>query len=201
VFVGLPDPNDVAAYDEGLAKVTIGGPQPLTGQIEIRDYDPSWPALYAREAERIRAVLGDRVVRLEHAGSTSVPGLPAKPVIDIVLEVPDSSDESAYVPDLEGAGYVLRIREPDWFEHRVFKGADTNLNLHVFSAGCLETDRMVLFRDWLRSNEADRDLYARTKRELASRDWKYTQQYADAKTAVVTEIMTRAQASRQVPGE
>src|SRR6266508_3545542 len=184
-----------------LAKVTIGGPQPLTGQIEIRDYDPSWPALYAREAERIRAVLGDRVVRLEHAGSTSVPGLPAKPVIDIVLEVPDSSDESAYVPDLEGAGYVLRIREPDWFEHRVFKGADTNLNLHVFSAGCLETDRMVLFRDWLRSNEADRDLYARTKRELASRDWKYTQQYADAKTAVVTEIMTRAHASRQVPGE
>jgi len=201
VLVGLQDPNDVAAYEKGLAKVTIGGPQPLTARIEIRDYDPSWPALYAREAERIRAVLGDRVVRLEHAGSTSVPELPAKPVIDIVLEVPDSADESSYVPDMEGAGYVLRIREPDWFEHRVFKSPDTNVNLHVFSPGCPETDRMVLFREWLRSNEADRDLYARTKRELASRDWTYAQQYADAKTAVVTDIMTRAQASRQLPGE
>jgi GrpB-like predicted nucleotidyltransferase (UPF0157 family) len=198
--VGLPDPNDVAAYDKGLARVTIGGPQPLAGRIEIRDYDPTWPELYAREADRIRGVLRERVVRLEHAGSTSVPGLPAKPVIDIVLEVPDSSDEPVYVPDLEGAGYVLRIREPDWFEHRVFKGPDTNINLHVFSAGCIETERMVLFRDWLRSNDGDCDLYARAKQELASRDWKYVQQYADAKTAVVAEIMIRAQASRQRPG-
>src|SRR5438132_1215336 len=87
-------------------------------------------------AERIRSALGDRVVRLEHGGSTSVPGLPAKPIVDIVLEVPDSSDEPAYVPELEAAGYVLRIRERVWFEHRLFKGPDTNINLHVFSAGC-----------------------------------------------------------------
>jgi GrpB-like predicted nucleotidyltransferase (UPF0157 family) len=100
---------------------------------------------------------------------------------------------------MEGAGYVLRIREPDWFEHRLFKGPDTNINLHVFSAGCDETDRMVLFRDWLRGNDADRELYARAKRELASHDWKYVQQYADAKTTVVTEIMSRAQASGQLP--
>jgi GrpB-like predicted nucleotidyltransferase (UPF0157 family) len=200
MLMGLPDPNDVAAYDKSLAKVTIGGPQPLARRIEIRDYDPTWPQLYAREAERISGVLGERVVRLEHAGSTSVPGLPAKPVIDIALEVPDSSDEPVYVPDMEGTGYVLRIREPDWFEHRVFKGPDTNINLHVFSAWCIETERMVVFRDWLRSNDGDRDLYARAKQELASRDWKYVQQYADAKAAVVTEIMTRAQASRQRPG-
>src|SRR5439155_17341387 len=120
---------------------------------------------------------------------TSVAGLPAKPIIDIVLEVPDSSDEPAYVPDLESAGYVLSIREPDWFEHRLFKGPDTNINLHVFSAGCTETQRMVAFRDRLRSDDADRELYARTKRELGARDWKYVQQYADAKTAVVQEIM------------
>lgn len=199
VIPELSDPNDVAAYDEALAKVTIGGPQALTGPIEIRDYDPAWPALYAREAERIRAVLGDRVVRLEHVGSTSVQGLPAKPVIDIVLEVPDSSDELLYVPEMEAAGYVLRIREPDWYEHRLFKGPDTNINLHVFSAGCTETGRMVLLRDWLHSNDADRNLYTRTKRALASRNWKYMQQYADAKTTVVTEIMSRAEASQQ-PG-
>ena len=135
------------------------------------------------------------MVRLEHAGSTSVPTLPAKPIIDIALEVPDSTDEAAYVPDLEEAGYVLRIREPDWFEHRLFKGPDTNVNLHVFSASCEETDRMLLFRDWLRTNAADRERYASPKRELAERDWKYMQQYADAKTAVVLAIMARAEAA------
>ena len=125
-----------------------------------------------------------------------MPTLPAKPIIDIVLEVPDSGDEPAYVPALEAAGYVLRIREPESFAHRMFKGPgpDTNVNLHVFSAGCQETDRMLLFRDWLRSDAADRKHYAAVKRELAARDWKYGQQYADAKTAVVSDIMERAQA-------
>ncbi|MET7748115.1 GrpB family protein [Micromonospora sp. NPDC005367] len=184
----------MAAYDEALAQVVIGDLQPLNAPIDIRDYDSTWPQLYAREADRIRQILGDRVVRLEHIGSTSVPGLPAKPIIDLVQEVRDSADESAYVPALEAAGYVLRIREPEWFEHRLFKGRDTNINLHTFSAGCPETDRMLLFRDWLRSNATDRDHYAATKRELARRDWKYVQQYADAKSDVVAEIMRRATA-------
>jgi GrpB-like predicted nucleotidyltransferase (UPF0157 family) len=190
------DPQDEAAYDEAIAAFTIGEPPATWQRIEIRDYDPDWPALYQREEARIRAVLGDRVLVLEHAGSTSVPGLPAKPLIDIVLEVPDSSDEAAYVPDLEAAGYPLRIREPEWFEHRLFKGPETNVNLHTFSEGSPETERMLLFRDWLRDNEADRELYAAAKRELAARDWKYVQQYADAKTEVVHEILTRAQEAR-----
>ena len=189
------DPSDVEAYDEQLAEVTVGDPEPLTKPIEIEEYDPEWPARYEREAARVRSVLGERVVRLEHAGSTSVPGLPAKPIIDMVLEVPDSADEPAYVPDMEAAGYVLRIREPEWFEHRLFKGPETNINLHVFSAACPEVDRMLLFRDWLRTNEADRELYIAAKRDLAARDWKYVQQYADAKTAVVQEIMGRAEAA------
>ena len=132
------------------------------------------------------------MIRIEHVGSTAVPGLPAKPIVDIVLEVPDSADEAAYVPALEAAGYSLRIREPDWFEHRLLKGPDTDVNVHVFTAGCEEVDRMLLFRDWLRENAADRELYAERKRELAGREWKYMQQYADAKTAVVQEIMARA---------
>jgi GrpB-like predicted nucleotidyltransferase (UPF0157 family) len=188
----MRDPNDVAAYDRELAEISVGEPQALAGRIEIREYDPAWPVLYAREADRIAGILGERVIRLEHAGSTSVPGLPAKPIVDIVLEVPDSADEPQYVPDLERAGYVLRVREPDWFEHRLFKGPETNINLHVFSADCAETGRMLLFRDRLRGDDADRDLYARAKRELAVHDWKYVQQYADAKTAVVAEIMARA---------
>jgi GrpB-like predicted nucleotidyltransferase (UPF0157 family) len=194
--MGLPDPYDEAAYDAALSRITVGGPSPLSGPIEVRDYDRSWPRSYAEHAARIAAALDDRVHRLEHVGSTSVPGLPAKPIIDIVLEVPDSAREPAYVPDLEAVGYVLRIREADWFEHRLLRWPDSAANLHVFSAGCPETDRMVRFRDHLRISAADRELYARTKRELAARRWKYMQQYADAKTEVVNEIMARATAAR-----
>jgi GrpB-like predicted nucleotidyltransferase (UPF0157 family) len=109
-----------------------------------------------------------------------------------LLIVPNSGDEPAYVPDLEAAGYVLRIREPEWYEHRVFKGPDTDVNLHVFSPGCIEIERMLGFRDWLRTHSEDRERYERTKRELASRQWEFTQNYADAKTAVVEEIIARA---------
>ncbi len=172
---------------------------PLNGTIYLAEYDAQWPRLFAREAERIRAVLDERIVLLEHVGSTSVPGLAAKPRIDMLLLVANTADEHAYVPDLERAGYALHIREPEWYEHRLFKGADTDINLHVFSpeTGKTEIERMLLFRDWLRKHEADRQLYARTKRELAAREWKYVQNYADAKTAVVEEIMTRARAAKK----
>jgi GrpB-like predicted nucleotidyltransferase (UPF0157 family) len=185
------EPNDEEAYRRQLDEVVIGGAQQLTRPIELSPYNPEWPNLYAREAARIRSILGRRVVRIEHAGSTSVPGLAAKPIIDIALEVTDSSDDS-YARDLEAGGYRLSIREPEWYEHRLFKGPDTNINLHVFSAGCDEVERMLRFRDHLRQNAADRELYANVKRELAAHDWKYMQQYADAKTAIVREILAHA---------
>jgi GrpB-like predicted nucleotidyltransferase (UPF0157 family) len=178
--------------DEDIAAVVIGGPTLHDGPIHLAEYDPEWEAWFAREAERIRAVLGTIAFQVEHVGSTSVPGLAAKPIIDIALTVADSSDEAAYVPAMEAAGYQLRIREPDWFEHRLFKGPDTDVNVHVFSAGCPEVDRMLQFRDHLRTDGADRALYERTKRELAARHWKYVQHYANAKTDVVAEIMARA---------
>lgn len=178
--------------DEEIRAATIGELAPLASTIVVEEYDPGWPLLFEREAARIRAALGTRALHVEHVGSTSVPGLAAKPIIDMLLVVADSSDEPAYVPDLEAHGYVLRIREPDWFEHRLFKGPDTNVNLHVFSRGCSEVQVMLDFRNWLRENDADRELYANAKRELAAQDWKYVQNYADAKTAVVAEINARA---------
>jgi len=188
---------EVTAYvpstEEQIRAAQVGELVPLVAPIQIVDYDPEWPRLYEREAERVQSALGDRVLLLEHVGSTSVPGLAAKPKIDMLLVVANSADESDYVPALEAAAYVLRIREPDWYEHRMFKGPDTGINLHVFSSGCRETDRMLLFRDWLRSNESDRRLYERTKKELARNNWKYMQNYADAKTSVVEEILMRAQ--------
>ena len=178
--------------DERLRSVTIGEPQLLAGPVLLAEYDPDWPQLFRHEADRIRGALGPRALQVEHVGSTSVPGLAAKPIIDISLAVADSADEQAYVPALEAAGYFLRIREPDWFEHRAFGREGVRVNLHVFSAGCAEIDRMLRFRDRLRSDDADRALYERTKRELAQRQWKYVQNYADAKSAVVEAILARA---------
>jgi GrpB-like predicted nucleotidyltransferase (UPF0157 family) len=158
-------------------------------QITLHEYDPAWRERYSRLEGEIRDKLGDDALRIEHVGSTAVPGLIAKPIIDIVLVVADSAQEEAYVPVLASAGYVLDAREPDWFEHRYLRGGDGDVNLHVFSAGCSEVDRMLRFRDRLRSNAGERDLYATAKRALAARDWPDVQDYADAKTGVISEIV------------
>jgi GrpB-like predicted nucleotidyltransferase (UPF0157 family) len=184
--------NRAPLTEEQIRAHTIGEMQPLSGRILIVDYDPRWPDLYRREADRVRAALGPRALRIEHTGSTAVPGLAAKPIIDMLLVVANSAHEEMYLPALEGSGYMLRIREPHWHEHRMFKGPDTAIHLHVLSSGCPETDRILMFRDRLRSNAADRDLYARTKLALAQKTWKYAQNYADAKTAVIEEIIGRA---------
>jgi GrpB-like predicted nucleotidyltransferase (UPF0157 family) len=161
--------------------------------VELVPYDDRWPALFKAEQQAIRAALGPEIEAcIVHIGSTAVPGLPAKPIIDILLVVPDSSDESAYVLDLEAAGYRLVIREPEWFEHRCLKGPDTNVNLHVYPPACPEIERYLLFRDRLRSHPEERAHYQRVKRELAERDWTYVQEYADAKSEVVEGIIARA---------
>ncbi|MDP8924079.1 MAG: GrpB family protein [Chloroflexota bacterium] len=184
--------------EEQIRAATIGEPRLHEGRILLVDYDPRWPEQFEREAAAIRVALGERALRLEHVGSTSVPGLAAKPIIDILLVVADSADESSYVPAMEAAGYVLRIREPDWYEHRLFKGPRVDVNVHVFSAdsGRPEIERMLLFRDWLRTNAAARERYLRTKRELAEREWKFTQNYADAKTEVIEAIIAQARNRR-----
>jgi GrpB-like predicted nucleotidyltransferase (UPF0157 family) len=130
---------------------------------------------------QIHAASSAKVLLLEHVGSTSVPGFSAKATIDMVMAVSDSADEGAYVAPLERIGMVLRIREPDWFEHRLLKSPAIDGNLHVFSRVCAEIDRMLAFRDRLRTNGDDRMLYERTKRELAACQWRHTQNYADAK--------------------
>lgn len=122
-----------------------------------------------------------------------VPQLSAKPIIDIILVVANSADEQDYVQPLEKQGYTLRIREPDWFEHRLLKLP--YVNLHVFTVGCEEIDRMLHFRDWLRSHDADRLYYEKSKQALAGHIWEYTQDYADAKTTVIQEIIARSQDS------
>ncbi|MDN6144051.1 MAG: GrpB family protein, partial [Tetragenococcus halophilus] len=147
--------------DEYLKKVTVGRRKSHNAPIELVDYNPNWVDLFGKEAKRIKSILDNKVLQLEHVGSTSVPDLCAKPIIDILLVVADSSCESSYVPALESAGYILRIREPAWYEHRLFKGPDTDINLHVFSEGALEINKMLRFRNWLRTNREDREKYAK----------------------------------------
>lgn len=165
-------------------------------QVEVVPYDPRWPELYRAEAVRLAAALGAAALHLEHVGSTSVPDLPAKPVIDIHLTVANPAEEGAYGPAIERLGYALVHREPAWFEHRMFRLASPTVNLHVFGAGCPELDRCRLFRDWLRTDATDRELYAAAKLALAARDWASVQDYAAAKSDIVAAIMRRAEAWR-----
>ncbi len=182
----------------------VNAPTPVNGPINVVPYDPAWPAMYERERQRIAGALGDRAREIHHVGSTSVPGLAAKPIIDILLVVEDCANEAAYLSDLEQAGYVLRIREPDEGNplfhgtepHRVFKGSEIDLNLHVWSRGSGEIQRHLVFRDWLREHDDDRDFYQRVKLDLANRQWDNVQQYADAKTDVIIAIRDRALAAR-----
>ncbi|HMK91661.1 MAG TPA: GrpB family protein [Thermoleophilia bacterium] len=186
--------------DAYVAEVTIGEIEPpADGLVRLADPDPAWAARFAAAAAAIRAALGDRVLLLEHVGSTSVPGLAAKPIVDVLLVVGDSADEAGYVTSLEAAGYVLRIREPDWYEHRMFRLPDRSVQVHVFSGGCVEIERMLAFRDRLRTHDDERALYERSKRALAARRWATVQDYADAKGEVVEAIIARALAGPDGP--
>jgi GrpB-like predicted nucleotidyltransferase (UPF0157 family) len=165
--------------------------------VVVVAYDPAWPDTYERVATELRTLLPGRAVM--HIGSTAVPGLAAKPVVDIALILDDAADESTYLPVLTDVGFRLVVREPDWYEHRMFQRDAPAINLHVYPAGCEEVGRLVRFRDWLRIHDDDRDLYARTKAELAARHWEHVQEYADAKSAVVAEILNRASGGPSPP--
>ena len=173
-----------------MSEVLIGGIEKR--KIVVVDYDPSWPEKFAKHAEILSQALGSKALAIEHVGSTSVPGLAAKPIIDIDVIVEDSSDEATYLPELVQAGYVLRVREPDWHQHRMFRTPELNVHIHIFSPGCTEFTRHLDFRDHLRTHPDDRLLYESLKRRLANEDWPDMNAYARAKTEVVEQILTRA---------
>ena len=176
-----------------MASRAVGGrPIEVTKPIEISPYDPGWPNRYAREAGRIRAALGDRVLALEHVGSTAVPGLDAKDRIDIDLIVADPAAEDDYVPDLERASYTLRSRDPHWYEHRALWSDNHDVQLHVFGPDCDEFLRHLILRDWLRTHPDDRDRYAARKHQAAAEHPMSMAAYVAAKADVIREILTRA---------
>jgi GrpB-like predicted nucleotidyltransferase (UPF0157 family) len=172
----------------------VPGAAPATG-IEMSDPDPDWPRRYDELAARIRAALGWRALQVEHVGSTSVPGLPAKPVIDIGLTVADPDREERYVPALEAIGYRLVIREPWWYGHRALRAESPRSNLHVFGPDSPELVRHRIFRDWLRGTPGDRERYAAAKREAAAganAAGEHVMQYNARKEQVIRDIYHRA---------
>ncbi|TGD30067.1 GrpB family protein [Brevibacterium sp. S22] len=187
--------NDVKDPDLWARPTTAPAP------IQIVEHDPAWADHFAEAARRIRRVLAPNgtFVGMAHVGSTSVPGLPAKPIIDIALVVADPTAEDDYVHALGEAGFDLTIREPAWYEHRMFKRLDPkpgqlNCNLHVFGPRCAEVARMRLFRDWLREHEDDRELYQSVKRASAEETnaaGETVMDYNARKEAVVREIYHR----------
>jgi len=181
-------------YESGL----IGGVEKT--DIRIVDYEPDWHSKFERHARIITGAIGGSILRIEHIGSTSVPGLAAKPIIDILVVLPDSANESAYLPQLEAAGYVLRVREPDWNEHRMFRTLDRDVHIHIYSTGCPEIQRNLTFRDRLRRSAEDRKRYEQMKRELAAKSWPDMNAYALAKTAIIGSIIAAAQAAGEVCG-
>src|SRR3712207_3646011 len=180
-----------AELDRYLDSVLIGGREPFTPVVA--DHDPAWPARVAEVAARLRSALGDAALGIEHIGSTSVPRLAAKPIIDVLVVVADVDAEPSYVAALEGAGFVLRVREAG---HRMFRTPDRGVHVHVHAAGDQAIKDYLDLRDWLRVDESDRTLYAAVKRELAQRPWSDMNHYAEAKTEVIQQVLGRARAWR-----
>ncbi|MGL5810948.1 MAG: GrpB family protein [Nocardioides sp.] len=202
----MPTPEEITRHHESAApeglSAWVEGMEPRPGveprmerRVEIVDPDPLWPGDFVLLADRIREALGSRTLGIEHVGSTSVPGLPAKPVIDIDLTVADSADEAAWLPRLEAVGFTLVIREPWWHEHRCLVADGPRCNLHVFSPDCPEVIRHRIFRDWLIENPEDRARYrdaklaaAATANELAE----HVMDYNARKEPIIREIYDRA---------
>jgi GrpB-like predicted nucleotidyltransferase (UPF0157 family) len=194
----MPSRAEIVAFDDsppppGATAWVAGAPRAIG--IEVTDPDPGWPQQYRDLAARIREALGWRALQLDHVGSTSVPGLAAKPVIDIDLTVADPGHEQDYIPALEKVGFRLVIREPWWYGHRVLRADEPRCNLHVFGFDSPELVKHRIFRDWLRGNPGERDRYAATKRQAATEAnarGEHEMQYNARKQQVIREIYHRA---------
>jgi GrpB-like predicted nucleotidyltransferase (UPF0157 family) len=181
---------------EQMAAALVGKPSAKWEPIVIEDYDSAWADRFAAASSSLNEILGGQVISIEHVGSTSVPGLAAKPIIDIDLLIQDTAEESRYVPALERLAYRLVLREPWWHGHRMLVSAEEDVHLHVWPQTAPEPTRHRLFRDWLRSHAEDRDLYATTKRRLARDTAHQPGDYSLAKNDVIDDIYARIFATR-----
>jgi GrpB-like predicted nucleotidyltransferase (UPF0157 family) len=175
--------------DDYLSRVIVGRRE--RGRITIADYNEAWPNWFNEHRARIAAAIGQTAHRIEHIGSTSVAGLAAKPVIDVLVAVLDVDNEDCYLPRLASSGYALRIREPG---HRMLRTPDAGAHIHIWPMGSDAVRRQLLFRDWLRHSREDQEAYEALKRQLAKQDWEDRSYYTEAKTTLVVNILQHAEA-------
>jgi GrpB-like predicted nucleotidyltransferase (UPF0157 family) len=194
----VPTARKIVTFDDAPpprgASPWVDGQGPVA-DIRLVPADLTWPDRYATLAGLIKQALGDSAIAIEHVGSTAVPGLLAKPVIDIDLTVADPRDEQAYIPALERCGFTLVVREPWWYEHRCLRLGEPACNLHVFSPGCPEVERHLILRDWLRSHPEDCSLFAAAKvaaAEATQASGGHVMDYNALKESAVREIYDRA---------
>lgn len=176
-----------------LDRILIGGRE--RHPLVIVPYDPAWPIRFAADAEKVARALGPVALGIEHIGSTSVPDLPAKPIVDMLIIVHAPQNEDLYVPPLVKAGYEMRVREPAFNEHRMMRTPTRDVHLHFFAPTAPNVLEYRLLREWLKQSSEDRELYAATKRALAAQDWEDMNDYAMAKTDVIEAILARARAA------
>ena len=177
--------------DAYLDRVLIGGREPAS--VILVDYNDRWRQRFEELAARVRRALGVMALSLEHIGSTSVPGLTAKPIVDMLLTVASITNEAGYVPPLKSVCFELRVREPD---HRMLRTRARDVHLHVYEPDRVEVRDYLDLRDWLRIDATDRELYATTKRRLAQQTWRDMNDYADAKSEVIGDVLGRARVWR-----
>ena len=159
-------------------------------EIVLVEHDPAWTRRFSVLRELLVTALADVAIRVEHIGSTAVPGLAAKPIIDMQVAVPDPDQEEPLAAPLQRLGYEIRVREPG---HRMFRTLARDVHVHVWRAGGTDERRHLLFRDWLRHTREDRQRYEEVKRSLSARPWEDMNEYAAAKTAVIAELLERAE--------
>ncbi|MCJ1436695.1 hypothetical protein MMC27_006076 [Xylographa pallens] len=166
--------------------------------ITILEPNPEWPRRFEEVKERLQKALGALILDIAHSGSTSVPGLPAKDIIDVDLTLKDATDEASYVKPLDEAGFRFLLREPQWYQHRFFVENWPNayhVNLHVWGPDSPEVARHRILRNWLLKTPADRELYAKVKREAAERTavaGDSMMGYTQRKEKTIQEILGRA---------
>ena len=171
--------------------------------MEIADPDPLWPTLYEAEAQRLRHDLGPALRALEHIGSTAVPGLAAKPVLDIMAAMDTLEEADARLPLLAASGYALRatgMRER-LFLQRAAESGTPAVNLHLVTLASWPRRKERRFRDRLRAHPEEAAAYAALKRDLAARLGTDPEAYTRAKTALIQEIMDRAADEAGLPRE
>jgi GrpB-like predicted nucleotidyltransferase (UPF0157 family) len=177
--------------DAAFDRVVIGSRQP--GPVTLVKCDPMWPTQFEALRAELAGTLGPLATGIEHVGSTAVPHLAAKPIIDVLVTVESIDPDEIYAAPLAAIGYELRVREPG---HRMFRPATRDVHVHVWAEGSQEAEDYVLLRNRLRASPADRDAYEALKRELARHDWPDVNYYAEAKSPMVRELLARARAAR-----